>query len=582
MERSKLSSCWRWSVTALVLLVASPALAATFNPTTALEIQAALDSAAANGENDTIVIPAGTFLADDSGNSSFYYNSSEDFALTIQGAGAGSTILRRESGSSVLEVYNSTGAGTDLTLSGVTIEGAGGYGLANASGNGANLIVQDCEFSDNQINIFFIGGAATAELSGNSFSGGEFGLLLSLSNTTATVSNNSFEDISGSGSAIYISNAPTTLNLDGNTFRDNSSDSYGGALATVADPGPMKITNNVFSNNSSSVEAGAVNIPHIQSLVVIGNVFVGNTSTGSIQTGALYANFNESALFVNNTVTGNANASGVGGVTLQVDSTSDTIALYNNIIFGNTGSISNDVYVADAFGANGSPVTLSNNDLGEFFSVCEDDGGCTPDIARSENISEDPLFVDAAVGDLNLALGSPAIGAGSPSAPQLPAEDLLGRPLNDPPDMGALVVTGSLTVNPLSLNFGSVANDSSATEAIVITNDGSVPVTVTGMLLSDDDNYSLDVSDCGSFTPTLAPGENCEVLITFAPDGGGTFNSTLEVASDALDTPSIVVELLASSSESSGGCSLGAASPVSIYAAWILVPLLWGLRRFRK
>jgi hypothetical protein len=69
--------------------------AATFNVTTEAELQDALTEAQGNGEDDTINIAAGTYDTSDNGGNPFTYtaDSDEDFSLTVNGAGAATTIL---------------------------------------------------------------------------------------------------------------------------------------------------------------------------------------------------------------------------------------------------------------------------------------------------------------------------------------------------------------------------------------------------------------------------------------------------------------------------------------------------------
>ena len=56
-------------------------------------------------------------------------------------------------------------------------------------------------------------------------------------------------------------------------------------------------------------------------------------------------------------------------------------------------------------------------------------------LAGVGNSGEDPLFVDAAGGDVRLLAGSPALDAGNPDA--APATDILGNARDASPDLGA-------------------------------------------------------------------------------------------------------------------------------------------------
>jgi hypothetical protein len=588
MKNSKLSGCWRWSAAALSLMIGSPALAATFNPTTAVELQADLNTAEANNEDDVIQIPAGTFSADDSPESSFTYNSTENHSLTIQGAGAGSTILTQEDNSgSILELYDNSGMDSaNLAVSGVTIENGNSYGLALFSGT-ASVTVQNSDFITNYYGISINGNDPEVSLSENFFTGSNYGAYASLSNGSVVASNNIFEDNVGSGSAFNGFGSGTAFDLDQNTFQGNFSNSSAAAVYVGTSTGPIRLTRNTIVDNQCSGSAGAIYV-YGDSFTAIDNLVAGN-STSNGGAGFYITSIETLALFVNNTVTDNSSSYYAGGAVIYLNNSSSTASFYNNIFFGNSAGASgdaDDILIDDDDADVGSPVVFSNNVIGEFFTYCQDDAPpCVPNITETDNISEDPLFLNAAAGDFNLAAGSPAIGAGDPAAPELPSVDITGRNLNNPPDIGAFAAISGLVLSPLSINFGNTEVDIPDTQIVTLTNNGAIPVTVTALTLSDNDNYSLDASDCGGATPTLAPGESCDLGVTFDPDVNGTFNGTLTVDSNDSAQPSVVVQLSGigvDRGNGDGGCSLGSASPVSAYAGWILIPLLWAFRRFRK
>ena len=78
--------------------------AAIFNVSTPAEFQAALDTAKNNGQDDTINVAAGTYNI----TTTLIYNyiPSETYSLTIQGAGAGSTILDGGNSVPILSIYS--------------------------------------------------------------------------------------------------------------------------------------------------------------------------------------------------------------------------------------------------------------------------------------------------------------------------------------------------------------------------------------------------------------------------------------------------------------------------------------------
>jgi hypothetical protein len=107
-------------------------------------------------------------------------------------------------------------------------------------------------------------------------------------------------------------------------------------------------------------------------------------------------------------------------------------------------------------------------------------------------------------------------------------------------------VVPNISVSPTSLNFGSVkVGNSSAPSVITIANNGIGDLHISGMLLWDTVNYSLDVNGgtnpCGSITPTIAPNNSCTVTVTFSPTSTGTIDGSLAISSDDPDTPTVNV-----------------------------------------
>jgi uncharacterized repeat protein (TIGR01451 family) len=119
----------------LALALATAASAATFNVDTTSDdyradctdapddcsIRGALDNANATADDDSVVIPAGIYRFDDNFSGLFVghggsYDSPDPGALTIQGAGAGETIIDADGKSRVLTIEDST-----VEISGVTL-----------------------------------------------------------------------------------------------------------------------------------------------------------------------------------------------------------------------------------------------------------------------------------------------------------------------------------------------------------------------------------------------------------------------------------------------------------------------------
>jgi hypothetical protein len=204
--------------------------------------------------------------------------------------------------------------------------------------------------------------------------------------SSATLINCLFENNTGfnkGGGVVSIVQDPSTLVIDRCTFRNNSVAGFGAgsAIALESFGGTADITNTVFINNTASGALGDG--------VVMG--YGANPSTTTIAYCTFYGNSGER--------------------TLRQDGKSEnTMTLNDSIIWGNTATVEE------------TNINAVNNSIIE--------GGF------QGGIDQDPLFVDAANGDLTLQQTSPALSIGT--AP-VPATDNAGnpRPLGGGPDLGA-------------------------------------------------------------------------------------------------------------------------------------------------
>jgi predicted outer membrane repeat protein len=311
---------------------------------------------------------------------------------------------------------------TDVSFSGNTATNRGGgmYNLSSSptlsnvtfSGNtstkdGGGMF--NLENSSPQLsNVTFNGNTATGREGGGMYNGGS-------SNPTLT-------DVTFSGN---------TANFGGGMFNENSSPT---------------LTDVTFRDNTSISPGGGMYNLH-SSPTLMDATFSGNTnnSTG----GGMY-NYGGNPRLTN--VTFNGNSAGLGGSGMGNDFSSP--ALTNVIMWGNIGS--------EIYNGNSTP-SIAYSDIqgcggsgaGWVTSCGADNGG---------NIDADPLFVDAAAGNLRLQSTSPAIDAGNNAAvPASVTTDLDGNPRfvdipsvpdtgsGTPPivDMGAYEVQTSAIFLPL-------------------------------------------------------------------------------------------------------------------------------------
>jgi hypothetical protein len=284
----------------LFLLLTAVSHAAVFNVTNPVEFQAALDTASGNSQADTINVSAGTFsissLLD-------YDPLSENYALSVIGAGAGITVLDGQGSAQILsiEVDLDDHSDANIFISGITFQNgdgssdAGGLDIDLAS---ADITVENCELIDNYT--------------------------------------------SDNGAGAYLASYSGTITVLNNIFIGNEGEGEGGGLNAYSYDGVITLINNVFQNNTTEAE-------------------------GSYGGGAYVDSYAGTMNIINNTFTGNASGDEGGGLCVYSNSDdSSVINIYNNLIGDNSSPSypdSADVYIFD--GQN-TVSNVFNNDYNAF------------------------------------------------------------------------------------------------------------------------------------------------------------------------------------------------------------------------
>lgn len=232
----------------------------------------------------------------------------------------------------------------------------------------------------------------------------------------------------------------TVLRVDGGSQVAIYDLEISGALGTnagISSAATLSLTRAKVLNNAGggiSVSGGA--------LVVTQSRIAGNTGGGILVVNGTFA-------VVGNVFFGNGSISSlVGGLSITAPQSAANRLEFNSF---NKNATADGFAPAIQCTVGGGAFVARNNimsDNGTFSNPEQTGGNCshTYSIARPGsslpgpgNLDTDPLFVNAAMGDLHLRPGSPALGAADPGADLTgpAARDIDGQPRTRPADMGA-------------------------------------------------------------------------------------------------------------------------------------------------
>ncbi|SEG14383.1 Abnormal spindle-like microcephaly-assoc'd, ASPM-SPD-2-Hydin [Bryocella elongata] len=164
----------------------------------------------------------------------------------------------------------------------------------------------------------------------------------------------------------------------------------------------------------------------------------------------------------------------------------------------------------------GTIVNVSSATASAGFNVASSTCGATLSVGSACTFSI--TFTPPAGGAFN---GTFTLVDDAPSSPQIVALS------------GTGATPAALTLSATALSFPStVVGSTSATENLILSNPGGLPLTLAGINVSA--GFTLASSNCGS---TLAAGSSCTVSVAFTPLVGGALTGTLTVGNSA--TPAI-------------------------------------------
>jgi hypothetical protein len=441
----------------------------------------AIQTANANGEENTITLEAGTYTLAVVDNTTNGPNGLPSvisaFPLTVRGAGAESTIIERAASAPAFRLVHVAATGTltlkELTLQGGRVSGAGG-GIFNSIGG--TLTLTNCTLSGNSTTVFGVGGGienggtltlTNCTLSGNSAIDGGGGIrnFRSLTLINSILSGNSATD--GIGGGIYnFFGASTIINstLSGNSATGFGSGVGGGGGIHNSDATLTLINSTLSGNSATGFGGGGIHNSNVGTLTVTNSTFSGNSAT-RFNGGGIH---NVGTLtLTNSTLSGNLAASFGGGI---YNTGIGATALQNTIVALNT---------ADTAGPDCSNRDSSGSVTSQGNNLVGDPTDCTLTLLPSD-LTGDPgldAFTDNGTpgnGHFPLLPTSPAIDAGNDAV--CPTTDQLGQSRVGHCDIGAIEFQPA----PTSCMGAGAARVRGRVRAADHTGIGEVLVTLTG------------------------------------------------------------------------------------------------------
>ncbi len=129
----------------------------------------------------------------------------------------------------------------------------------------------------------------------------------------------------------------------------------------------------------------------------------------------------------------------------------------------------------------------------------------------------------------------------------------------------------NISVDPLSLDFGSVSVGGSRSLVVTVRNTGGSPLTIDSIQVSGDPFFvDSSASTCQNGT-SVPQNSSCSLTVVFRPTSSGSFYGTLNVQSNDPDSPFVFIELKGSGvsqGSGGGGCALSGGGGVFL---WLLL-----------
>lgn len=389
-----------------VLVVVPSVLASTINvPKDQPTIQAGIN-AANNG--DTVLVAPGKYVENINFNGK---------AITVTSAkGPKVTVIDGNAVEPVVLFISNEG--TNSILNGFTVEnGAGGN---YSAGGGISISQASPKLTNNVIE------------NNTALDGGGVGVIEGSPVIAGNVIDGNSAQFGGGISVGGNSNAQILHNRI-----SNNGSSFGGGGSELNGAANVLIEDNKILGNIAGIQGGGFWIVNEADEVIVQNLIANNWATSGSQVYSAVPQSSVGFRLINNTIVSATPASTfrtTPDAAIFADGFNSNVLIVNNIIFApfdGAALLCNQTY-------NDGPPIVEYNDAFNTLGVSYGDS-CAGMDGTQGNISGNPEFVNRGKIEYELRLSSPAINAGTTSAPDLPKKDLAGHPriVNGKIDMGA-------------------------------------------------------------------------------------------------------------------------------------------------
>jgi hypothetical protein len=367
----------------------------------------------------------------------------------------------------------------------------------------------------------------------------------------------SFDVVTFTGAGVLDGFIVQGGNDDRTLSATNANGVAGGILVTSTGTGAI-VRNSILRDNSALAPQGA-SISGLNAGYILQNVLItnsgGNSDPGLVSAAAgVRSNLLDDAGNTHNVFMDNVTAAGNGGQFFkESENAAIILTVENSVIWGNATSLPagsqtldepNAVFtdvVWDRLDAEGGTIASTTNVI-DTDPLLSTDGFFTPTAGSSALEHGDntllPADADDLDGDANTTEAIPVDGALRERV--LSANVDAGWAEGTDPITSVVPTAPEIQIAPLSVAFGNVvvAAGPAANQTVVVTNQGTEPLVVTGAALTGDADFTL-VSGGGAFN--LDPSQTRNIVIGFDPSSAGAKTATLTINSNDTSEPSVAV-----------------------------------------